>query len=186
MRCRKAEKTERVDEEADDDETKRYDTGGPTGELYTQHLLTYHCQYTLTAPPPRPARQQPNLFSSHLAKTHQRFTSNLRPISPSHVKGKSPIRPAPADVRKAPIQKYPSRQHKRKRANGSRFVYRSPVRIVTRPRGQNAPHRPRLCIVSFRPRRLLIRARCWTDGEILALRHIINYSLFGMSGSDGG
>lgn len=36
MRCRKAEKTERIGEEADDDdETKRYDTGGSTGELYT-------------------------------------------------------------------------------------------------------------------------------------------------------
>jgi hypothetical protein len=38
MRCRKAEKTERVDEDADDNETKRYNTNGSTGELYTQHL----------------------------------------------------------------------------------------------------------------------------------------------------
>ena len=35
MRCREAEKTERIDEDADDDETKRYDTSGSTGELYT-------------------------------------------------------------------------------------------------------------------------------------------------------
>lgn len=104
----------------------------------------------------RPARQQPNLFSSHLAKTHQRFTSNLRPISPSHVKGKSPIRPAPADVRKARSKNIPAASTSASEPTAA-VLFTVPLSGSRRARGARMRHTARGCaLFRFDP------GDCWS------------------------
>ncbi|KFY92277.1 hypothetical protein V498_05060 [Pseudogymnoascus sp. VKM F-4517 (FW-2822)] len=109
-----------------------------------------------TAPSAPGHHDNTTLFSSHIITAQHRFTSNLQYNSPCHAEGKSPIRPPPADVRNN-VQKYSSRQRKRKRANRNGFVW-PPLSGSRRAREAGMRHTAAAVHVSFQLGRVLIRA----------------------------
>lgn len=154
MRYTKAEKTEKIDDEADNNETKKHNTSGSTGELYTH---SRQGASLLGAPPPRGHRQHNRFYSrpisSHLISTHHRPTSTHQPISRQR---QLPIRQPPHNVGTPYPKINPA-------ANISASDPTAPVLAAfafgsQRTRAAGMRHTARLCSVSFRRGSATIRA----------------------------